>query len=103
MGYLDLVTTQRDVERAARAFARWQRGLRRDVAGAASDAWLEPPRHVTTRAMFQAVSELDPSVPEAAGLGRWVYALALGRIAQPWIVRLAEARMAPRIRLEKPE
>jgi hypothetical protein len=103
MTELDLLALDRDIRRAAKQERAWLRSLRTDASTAADDAWFEPVRHVTTRTTFQAVSSLSPDDPFREPMRRWVYRLAITRIAQPALARAASARQAPQVILDVPD
>jgi hypothetical protein len=103
MDELDPLKVDRDVARAARAERAWWRALRANADAAATDAWYEPLRYLTTRTTFLAVSEMPAADPRREPLLRWVHRLALTRIAGPAIVDAARARQRPSIELEVPE
>jgi len=100
---LDVHKVDRDIARGARAERGFWRTLRTDANRAANDAWYEPVRHVTTRAMFQEVAELRDTDPLRDALLAWIHRLALTRIARGPIVALAKARQDPTVHLDEPE
>src|SRR5262245_19091078 len=103
MDELDPQKLDRDVARAARAERAWWRSLRADAELAATAAWYEPVRHVTTRATFAAVSERGASDPLREPLLRWIHRLALTRIAARPLVEAARLRQRASVELERPE
>jgi hypothetical protein len=103
MNDLDVFGLDRDVRRAAAQERAWRRRLRADAESAADEPWFEPVRHVTTRATFEAVSELPAGDPFREPLRRWIYRLAMTRIAQPLLARAALARQAKHANLALPD
>ena len=103
MNELDLPTLDRDLARAARAERAFWRALRADASRAADEAWYEPVRHVTTRAIFQEVASLPAADPLRDALLAWIYRLAVARIARGPIIALAKARQDATVHLEVPE
>jgi len=103
MNELDVIGLDRDVRRAAAQERAWLRKLRADAEGAATEAWFEPVRHVTTRTTFEAVAALPQGDPFREPLLRWIHRLALTRIAQPMLAHAAAARQARHTSLNLPD
>ena len=100
---LDILSLDRSIARATSRARTYLRRLRADPERVADDVWFGSDRMVTTRATFVSVTELPASDPLRESLRRWVYALAVARIAQPIIVRAALARNARALRFARPE
>jgi hypothetical protein len=103
MNELDLFGLDRDVRRAAAQERAWLRRLRADAASASAEPWFEPVRHVTTRTTFEAISGLPAGDPFREPLRRWIYRLALTRIAQPAMAFAAGARQERQPNLPLPD
>jgi hypothetical protein len=98
---IDWIAIDRRIARADRALRADRRALRDDPD--TPQDWFDADRVVTTRSTFVDASALEPADPLREGLRRWLFRLAIARIAQPAIVEVARARAAPRIELERPE
>ena len=100
---LDPIAVDKDISRGASALRGWRRLLRTDVEQAAQEAWFDGARSVTTRTSFRWACSLGSGDPLREPLRRWIYVLAVWRIAQPFVARVERMRQACRIRLEDPE
>lgn len=99
---LDPLGLDRTIARAAVQARRFRRLLRVDPEQAAGDSWFVFDRAATTRTTFLRVSSFPSTDPLREPLRRWVFSLALTRIAQPALVRVAAARHTATLVLERP-
>ncbi len=100
---LDIVDLDRSLARATKRVRQFLRRLRTDGPLAEDESWYASDRHTSTRSTFVAVSQLASEDPWRENLRRWVYALTLTRVAEPYFVRVAAARHARELRFEAPE
>jgi hypothetical protein len=98
----DPIAIDKTIARAAAALRAWRRRLRSE-AGGADDPWFEGTRHVTTRAAFRWACDLPESDPLREPFRRWIYVLAVSRIAEPAIVAVERLRQTRDIEIDRPE
>lgn len=99
----DPLSLDRDLARGARAARAFCRDLRHDLARAEQEHPLEPVRWVAGKTTFEALAELPPSDPMRDALRRWVFALAIVRIAREPLLVASRSWHARTIRVERPE
>lgn len=100
---LDLFALDRDIARGVRAVRAFHRALRRDLPRAEEDHPLASVRWVSGQTSFDEISKLQPDDPLREPLRRWIFHLALVRIAREPTLRVARAWHEESLRLERPE
>lgn len=99
----DPFALDRDIARAARTARRFRRALREDPKRADEERPLERLRSVAGKTRFDEVSAMPEGDPMREPLRRWVFELALLRIAHEPILREARLWHEEIARIEQPE
>lgn len=98
----DPLALDRDLSRGARASRHFLRALEHDLPLAEQDLPFAGIRWVSTKTTFDALSRLEASDPLRDPFRRWVFVLALVRIAREPLLLRARAFHEETIRLERP-